>query len=293
VHAFLAVAEELHFRRAADRLHITQPPLTRTIKALESELGTDLFERSTRSVSLTPAGEALVGPARQVLAALEAAAEAARAAARGDTGRVRVAFAGVSTHPLVAELARNVRADRTAVDLELSSQNFARSALRKLVEGDTDIALGRWDFVPEGVVSRVVDRDDLVLAVPAQDALATAREVSFSQVRDRRFVSLPPQEGSVLVDRLQRLAAAQRFEPLVAQLAPDTQTALALVSAAVGLHLTLASVSANVVDPHVAFVPVARGESAELPDVHLRVAWRENEAVPVVRSVLATLLNRR
>ncbi len=94
----------------------------------------------------------------------------------------------------------------------------------------------------------------------------------------------------MLTDRLRRLAEAQRFVPEVVQVAPDTQTALALVSAEVGCLLTLSSVAANQADPHVTFVPVAASEERGLPDVHLRAAWRTDERSPAVRAVLAVLL---
>jgi len=290
VRAFLAVAEELHFRRAAERLHVAQPPLTRTIKLLERELGTTLFDRNTRSVTLTPAGRAMLEPAREVLEALRRATEAVRSAERGEVGLVRIAFAGVSTHPLVAALARSVRSERGGIELELSSQNFAQPALEKLATGATDIALGRWDIVPGSMASRVVMADELVLAVPATHPLAAADELHFAQLVNDRFVSLPAHEGSVLADRLRRLAQAQRFVPDVAQVAPDTQTALALVSAEVGCLLTLRSVAANVSDPHVRFLPVAAVEADALPDVHLRAAWRQDERSPAVRAVLDILL---
>lgn len=291
VRAFLAVAEELHFRRAAERLHMAQPPLTRTIKVLERELGTTLFDRNTRSVALTPAGQAMLEPAREVMEALRRATEAARSADRGEVGLVRIAFAGVSTHPLVASLARNVRSVRPGIELELSSQNFAQPAIQKLAKRETDIALGRWDIVPEGIATRVVMADALVLAVPATHQLAEEDEVHFAQLLGERFVSLPAHEGSVLADRLRRLAEAQRFVPDVAQVAPDTQTALALVSAEVGCLLTLTSVAANLSDPHVRFLPIAAGEAADLPDVHLRAAWRQAEQGPAVGAVLDILLS--
>lgn len=288
--AFLAVAEELHFRRAAERLFIAQPPLTRTIKLLERELGTRLFDRTTRSVALTPAGQALVEPARAVVAALDRAGEAVRSAERGEVGLVRIAFAGVSTHPLVATLARRVRSERPGIELELSSQNFAHPALQKLIDRQSDIALGRWDFVPEGIATRVIADDHLVLAVPATHRLADAGEVKFAQLREERFVSLPPHEGSVLPDRLERLAHAQQFMPHLVQVAPDTQTALALVSAEVGSHLTLGSVVQNSGDPHVRFLRVASEEVGDLPDVHLRAAWRQQGLGPAVNVVLGLLL---
>ena len=132
--------------------------------------------------------------------------------------------------------------------------------------------------------------DSLVLAVPATHRLAGHAEVGFAELEGERFVSLPVHEGSVLIDRLRQLAQAHRFVPDVAQVAPDTQTALALVSAEVGCSLTLASVAANLNDPHVRFVPVAAAEAGDLPDVHLRAAWRQDEQGPAVRAVLDILL---
>lgn len=289
--AFLAVAEELHFRRAAERLHIAQPHLTRTIKLLERELGTKLFERTTRSVSLTSSGRALVEPAREVLHAVRRATEAARSAERGTFGLVRVAFAGVSTHPIVAMLARQVRLQRPGIELELSSQNLAQSAVRRLVSGTTDLALGRWDVVPHGVATRVVAEDSLVVAVPVTHALASAVAVRAADLRGERMVTLPPEDGSVLADRLKSLTYSQQFAPEVVQVAPDTQTALALVSAEVGCHLTLASVARNIADPHVQYLPLGAVETRDLPDVHLRAAWRDLERSAAVRGVLEVLLD--
>ncbi|NUU20456.1 MAG: LysR family transcriptional regulator [Streptomycetaceae bacterium] len=284
--AFLAVAEELHFGRAAERLHVAQPPLSRTIKQLEHELGTRLFDRNTRSVALTAGGRALVGPAQEVVAALGRAEAAVRAAGNGDAGLIRIAFAGVSTHPLVARLARAVRSRHPGIRLELSSQNFAQPAMRKLVDGDTDIALGRWDVVPAEVCARVVLRDSLVVALPDTHPLAGARRVPIAELARDGFVSLPPHEGAVLPDRLRRLAQDAGFVADVVQVAPDTQTALALVGAEVGCHLTFASVARNATDPNVRFVPVANAPH----DVDLRAAWRRDRENPVVRTVLDRLL---
>jgi DNA-binding transcriptional LysR family regulator len=286
IRAFLAVAEELHFGRAAERLHIAQPPLSRTIKQLERELGSRLFERNTRSVSLTAGGQALVAPAKEVLEALRRAESAVRSAGDGEVGLIRIAFAGVSTHDLVARLARTVRSRRPGVQLELSSQNFAQPAMKKLVRGDTDIALGRWDVLPAEVAARVVLPDALAVAVPDTHPLAGATTVHIGQLADDAFVSLSPHEGAVLPDRLRRLAHDAGFVANVVQIAPDTQTALALVSAEVGCHLTLASVARNVTDPHVVFVPL----DAPAQEVDLLAAWRRDDRGPALRAVLDELL---
>jgi DNA-binding transcriptional LysR family regulator len=286
VRAFLAVAEELHFGRAAQRLHTAQPPLSRTIKQLERELGTTLFDRTTRSVTLTGSGQALLAPARDVLASVANAVDTVHAAATGQVGVVRVDFAGVSTHRIVAQLARAVRAQRPGIRLELSSQKFAQPAMRRLLAGESDLALGRWDLVPPEVSAEVVVEDVLVVAVPDTHPLAGRPRISMAELAGEGFVSLPPYDGAVLPDRLSRLARRHGFVVDVVQQAPDTETALALVSAEVGCHLTLGSVAANSSDPHVVFLQL--DEVTE--DVDLRAAWRSGDDGPALRAVVDQLL---
>lgn len=285
--AFLAVAQELHFGRAAERLNMTQPPLSRIIKQLETELGTRLLDRNTRSVKLTSSGQALVAPATEVFEALRRAEEAVRSADNGESGMVRIAFAGVSTHQLVARLARQVKSNRPRIQLELSSQNFAQPAMKKLVQGETDIALGRWDVIPAEVSSRVVMPDSLVVAMPDTHPLAGSRRIAMGRLATEAFISLTPFEGAVLPDRLRRLAHANGFVADIVQVAPDTQTALALVSAEVGCHLTLASVARNATDPHVVFIPLEDSTA----DVDLRAAWRRHDASPALQAVLEEVIS--
>ncbi|CAH0315816.1 MAG: LysR substrate-binding domain-containing protein [Rhodococcus sp.] len=287
--AFLAVAEELHFGRAAARLHVAQPPLSRTIKQLEKHLGARLFDRNTRSVKLTASGQALIEPARAVLEGLRSAEDAVKSAAGGESGLVRIAFAGVSTHRMVARLARIVRSEHPGIELELSSQNFAQPAMKRLLSGDTDIALGRWDVIPASVESEVVLVDHLVVAVADTHTLAGATRVDIDRLANEQFISLPFHEGSVLPDRLRRLAVARGFVADVVQIAPDTQTALALVAAEVGCHLTLSSVADNVTDPHVVFVPLCDSTA----DVDMRAAWRRDSTNPALRVVLQYVIGLR
>lgn len=282
VRAFLAVAEELHFGRAAERLHIAQPPLSRTIQQLERELGTLLFERSTRSVRITTAGQALVEPANAVLEAVRRAEGAVQAAQHGETGIVRLVFPGISTYQLVADWARLVRQVRPGIRMELSSQNFAQPAMRKLMDKEADAALGRWDVIPIGINTKVAMVDSLVVAMPDTHRLARNSSVTFAELVGDGFISLPPYEGAVLPDRLRRLAHAAGFATNVVQVAPDTEAALALVSAEVGCHLTLTSVAAHARRPHVHFVPL----SDETDDVSLRLAWRKDDRNAALDSVL-------
>lgn len=279
---FLAVAEELHFGRAAERLHMAQPPVSRMIQQLEREVGARLFDRSTRRVRLTAAGEALVGPAREILDAVRRAGATVAAAGRGEVGRVRVAYAGVSTHVIVGRLAKEVRRQHPGIQFELHSQNFAQPAMGKVIRGDMDLAMGRWDVVPAGIATRLLVRERLVLAMPASHPLAGADRIDMGQVAQEAFISLPPYTGAVLPDRLRRLSHAAGFEAEIVQISPDTWTAISMVAAEIGCTLTLSTVAENVYDPHVRFVPVVD----DTPPILLRMAWREDDADAALAAVL-------
>jgi DNA-binding transcriptional LysR family regulator len=280
---FLAVAEELHFGRAAERLHLAQPPVSRTVRQLERDLGADLFIRSTRSVQLTAAGAALMAPARGILAAVDSAKSTVLAADRGEAGTVKLAYAGASTHVLVGVLAREVRRTHPGIEFRLNSQDFALPALARVLRGEVDISLGRWDFVPAGVKSRIIVEEHLVMAVPASHRLAAQEEVHLAELAGEPFVALPPSEGSVLGDRLRRLSLGAGFDPDIVQRAPDSWTAMALVGAEVGCSLTVSTVAENVTDPHVHFLRVL---DETLP-IYLRMAWREASDNPALGLVLA------
>lgn len=288
--AFLAVAEHLHFGRAAEQLFMAQAPLSRTIQALESDLGGRLFERNTRSVSLTPAGKALMGPAREVLAAVAVAEAAVGAAVSGESGTVRVEFCGVAAHPLVAALSRGMRADNPGVHLDLTSQAVSRPTIRRLLDQEVDVGLGRFDNLPPGLDSEVLIDDSLVVAVPRSHRLAACQVVSFQDVAAEPFVSLPYATGSVTTDRLWRLGYAHGAGGVNnVQFAPDTPSCLALVGAEVGCHLALRSVARSSVNPNVVFIPLAHRECELVPDVHLRAAWRSGCVDPPVEAALGHL----
>lgn len=276
--AFLAVAEHLHFGRAAEQLFMAQAPLSRTIQALETDLGAKLFDRSTRSVALTPIGKALVGPAREVLDSVGAAQAAVAFALSGQTGVVRVEFCGVAAHPLVAALSRGMRADQPGIRVELTSQSVSRPTITRLLERQVDVGLGRFDALPPGLEGEVLIADSLVVAMPRNHRLAGSQVVSFRDLAADPFVSLPYASGSVTTDRLWRLGYAHGVGGVNnVQFAPDTPSCLALVGAEVGCHLALQSVARSSTNPNVVFIPLAQRECELVPDVHLRAAWRSGD----------------
>lgn len=280
--AFLAVAEELHFGRAAERLHIGQAPISRAIAQLERDLGAQLFVRTTRRVSLSPAGAALVAPATEALEAIRRGEVAVAAAERGEAGLVRIAFSGASTHVLVGRLAKAVREVHPGIDFQLDSAAFANPALDRVIRHETELGLGRWSFVPPEVSTRTIAVENLVIGMRRDHPLAQQESVSFEQLRGEEFVMLPPFPGSVLASELHRLARESRFIPKIVQVAPDSHTIVALVGAGVGVTLTVSSVAENNDHPDVTFVPVSDPHEPIL----LQLIWRKAEASPAVLEVL-------
>ncbi|KQQ01284.1 MULTISPECIES: LysR family transcriptional regulator [unclassified Rathayibacter] len=283
IRTFLAVAEELHFGRAAERLNMAQPPVSRSVQQLERSLGVALFDRSTRRVALTAVGESLVDPARAVLDAADRFRATAKAAAKGEIGHVRFAYAGASSNAMVGRVARAVKHRHPGIRFELLSQRFADLAMGSLVRGEIDIALGRWDHLPIGIDSRVLASEQLVLAVSETHRLASQETVRAEDLRGETFVSLPAETGSVLLDRLRTLGRRGGFTAEVAQYAPDTWTVMSLVSAEVGCSLTLSSVVESIADPHLRFLPLAE----PMDPVHLRMAWRSGRTDRALDAVLA------
>lgn len=276
------VAEELHFGRAAHRLHMAQPPLSRTIRRLEKELGAELFERSTRSVRLTESGRALVEPARAILDACRAAELAVTAAGSGQTGRVRIGFAGSSSHHLVGRWAKLVRRTHPGIEFVLDSSAYASEVVGKLTAGTLDIGIARLLFFPPGLASRVIARENLVVALPKEHDLASRETVRLADLAAEPWVMLPAEPGSMLRELLLRLAHDAGFTPRIVQSVPDSLSLVALVSAGVGCSMTVSSVAAHVASSEVVFVPLA--DHPEPVDV--RLVWREDDDSAALAEVL-------
>lgn len=280
--AFVVLAEELHFGRAAARLHMAQPPLSRLIRQLEADLGVALFERSTRSVRLTPQGEALVDPARELVELSHRMKEIARRADAGEIGRLRLGFSGASVHHLVAELARGLRRDRPGLTIEFMSSQLSHPGLERLIDGTLDALIGRWDFLPSDVDSRVLAREQLLIAMPAGHRLAQRREIAPDDLADEPWVVLPGGSGATLSNRLHLLGVEGRFVPRIVRTAPDSATEFLLVDAGVGIALTLSGVRDNLPTAGLVFRPLAPDPGV----VEVRLAWRTGNDSPALRAAI-------
>lgn len=279
---FLAVAEELHFGRAAARLNVTQPHLSREIRALETDLGGALFDRTTRRVELTAAGEALREPATEVLRQDGHARADVEAALRGDRGRVRLSFAGPSSQTLVGVLARTVRERHRDIDLAVRPERYGPLALRELREKATDLAIVRFEQAPTGVDSRLLGQERGVLAVPAGHRLADRSEVSFAELLDEPFITLPESVGSIVRSQFVSCCHNAGFAPKIIQTAPDSWTCVALVAAGAGLHYTTDSALRPMTLDGVRVVALAD----EVPPVFTYLVWRSGDRDAALARVL-------
>lgn len=279
---FLAVAEELHFGRAAAKQQMAQPPLSRLIRQLERQIGAKLFDRSTRHVAITAAGKALIGPAQELVRVSEQAHQSVREALEGETGHVRLGFAGASINRKVGELTRLVRSVRPGLMVELSSSQFSHLGLERVLEGSLDLVIGRWDFLPAEIDSSVIAREQVMVVLPTNHPLTAHSAVSMAQLKNDPWIVLPGGAGSALPGRLTSLAMAAGFVPKVEQTAPDSWTQLILVGAQMGCALSLDSVRDNISVDGVVFRPLVEADSP----LEVRMIWRRTDASPALRMVL-------
>jgi len=232
---FSVLAETLNFHRAAERLHISQPPLTVAIRKLEEDLGVSLFDRDPRGARLTAAGQAALGPAREALAAADQVREAVRQGSAGLSGRLSIGFIGSANGHLLPRIVSPFRQAYPQVELsleEMSSVDIVRGiAARRL-----DVGLVRLPVMDAAPVSiDVIERDVLVAALPRSDVLARRKIVRLSALSDRTFILYTP--VSVLHATIRLECHRAGFTPHVAQEAVQVQTILSLVEAGLGVAL--------------------------------------------------------
>lgn len=241
---FVTLAETRNFHRAAERLHMSQPPLTVAIRKLEEELGARLFLRGTRGVTLTPVGEAALDAARATLMQAERFCEAAREGAAGERGRLRIGFIGSATFELLPRIIPEYRRRYPAVELVLEEATSVDIA-RKIAAGALDVGLVRLPLMEVAAIdTAVIDRDELYAALPAASPLAQAETVTLSALADEPFIL---QSGiSILHSITLHACHAAGFVPHVAQEATQLSAVLALVRSGLGVALVPARAASAV-----------------------------------------------
>ena len=237
---FVAVAEELHFGRAAARLGIAQPPLSQQIRQLEREIGVDLFVRARR-VALTEPGRVLLVEARAILQRVAAATLAAQRAQRGETGALAVGVVASATYGVVPRIFRTFRARHPDVALTLAVMRSAEQAAA-LRAGQIQLGLARPPFGDETLRSETLLEEPVVVALPAGHRLATRHALRLRALADEPFVLFPRDRRPGWSDFVRGLCRAAGFEPRIGEEATELATAMTLVASGVGVTLVPASV---------------------------------------------------
>jgi DNA-binding transcriptional LysR family regulator len=236
--SFLAVAEQLHFGRAAAQLHITQPPLTRQIQQLEEYLGdVRLFDRTQRRVELTEAGTAFVAEARELLKRLEAAVERTQRVARGEAGHLRVGFISTADYSVLPALLKRFANEYPDVGVELLELT-GDEQLRGLHEGELDVGILIPSQPDPGLHWTPLYSEDLVAVVPRPGALARrSGPLPLRALRDESFVGFPRALAPSLFDRIIAYTERAGFSPRMAQEARQMQTIIGLVAGGMGVAI--------------------------------------------------------
>jgi len=279
---FVAVAEEAHFGRAAERLTMAQPPLSQQIKALEAEMGVTLFRRTTRKVELTAAGQQFLQRARGILAAVDDAVDEAVRVADGRLGRIAIGFTGSATYDLLPSLVRVLRADLPGIELDIRGEMLTPDQVAALTDGTLDLGLLRPPVRSAAVEVAVLRREPLIAVLPEHHPLASRDRVRLSDLRDEPFIGYPSHNRSVVYEAVIDACQEAGFVPGNVHEVGETSTLVSFVAAGLGVALVPASVQHLRITGAV-YLPLA-GTTRE---VELALAVRAGETSPLVARVRA------
>lgn len=281
---FIAVGEELHFGNAAKRLHMAQPPLSRQIRQLEEELGVALLTRTSRTVALTPEGEAFLKEARGVLDGLEGAIAKVQAMARGEQGSLAIGFMGPAALSSLPEVLRVFQRENSGVQLRLTTA-ASRDQLAMLRTKRIDLGFVLADgHELDEYASQLFWREPYVLAVPAAHPFARSMRISIADLRDEPMIVYPRHLQPNLFDSLIASFQQAGFSPCIAQESNTAQSTVALVAAGLGCALVPQSTQRNLVEG-VCFVEI----SEPLPPWEITMVWNGEEQGPLLDRFLETV----
>jgi DNA-binding transcriptional LysR family regulator len=278
---FIAVAEELNFSRAAQRMHMAQPPLSAAIRQLERELGVDLFARTTREVKLTDAGRAFLNGARRTLADAERAAADAKRAAAGELGRLRIAYSWSTRFDTLPALGRAFRAGHPGVEL-LSQEMWNARMPPAFGNGSIDVALSLCPEIAAELELAPIRKERLVVLLPAAHPLAREEAISLSALADDDFILFPREIAPRLYDAFVAIHRRAGFEPRVRSESFHTGWDLGVLAeipaAAVAPQTVAGGLPAGI-------VAVALAEPTDSLETY--VVWRSDDSSPAVAAFVA------
>lgn len=285
---FNAVATELHFGRAAEKLHIAQPPLSKQIQDLETELGFELFIRTKRSVALTPAGQVFLIEVDQIFQKLDRAIDIGRKTSRGELGQISIGFVGSATYNILPVMLRQFRDRYPDVQIELHELTTDRQ-LVWLREGKIDIGLIRPQNISLDFGSQIIFRESLVVALPSNHHLANLATIELSLLATEPFILFARQLAPGLYDPIITICQAAGFSPQVVQECTQMQTIVSLVSANMGISILPASIQEDKRQGVVYKLITAGSDIDQLATI--AIIWRLNDDSPTMKRLLEIVLN--
>ncbi|MDF5718530.1 MAG: LysR family transcriptional regulator [Rhizonema sp. NSF051] len=282
---FVTLAEELHFGRAAERLHIAQPPLSQQIRQLEIELGFDLFHRTKRKVQLTVAGLVFLEEAQQILKQLEQAIQIGRQTSRGEIGQLAIGFVSSAGYNVLPKILRTFRISLPGVVLELRELTTFQQ-VQWLRERRIDVGFIRPPIEETGFSTETIFREPLVVALPETHPLANKLNLSLASLCSEPFILFSRINAPGLYDTLISLCQQAGFSPMVVQEAIQMQTIVSLVAAEIGVAIVPASLQ------HLQRTGVVYKILQEAtPEVPLNMIWRQNDISPTVQQFIEVVRN--
>ena len=279
---FAAVAETCHFGQAAAQLHIAQPALSQAIRQLESELDVTLFTRTTRQVSLTPAGEFLRTEAARVLSAIDDSVRGVRRIGAGRHGLIRLGLTGTASFSHLPGIARVVKRELPEVALEIHADLLTPAQCERLESGALDLGVLRPPATGEGLTLRTLEVEPLALAIPVDHRLAVEPVVAMADLRTEPFIAYSARDSAVN-EAVLRSCREAGFVPRREHEAPSTAVLLALVAAGLGVAIVPASVRALPLEG------VVFRDLLDAGSVELALAYRTDDDNPVVDAVIEIL----
>ncbi|MEK8129930.1 LysR substrate-binding domain-containing protein [Paenibacillus filicis] len=277
---FIAVAEELHFNRAAKKLNMTQPPLSQQIQSLEEELGVQLLDRTKREVRLTPAGTIFLEESRSLIAQLERSIQRTQLAAQGKTGQLTLAFVDSAVGGTMVNVIKQFRERFPHVQLTLLEMTSAQQ-LKALHDGAIHIGFLRSADRSAFIASRLYTNESPVAVLPVTHPLASSSTLSLQSLADEAFVWFPHQMGGSFHDLLVGICREHGFEPRIVQEAVQMYTIVNLVAAGIGISIVPSSVSVFQ-RSDVVFLPFHE----DTPQLPLYAAWQPDNRNPVLTHFL-------
>ncbi|HWB61539.1 MAG TPA: LysR family transcriptional regulator [Chthoniobacteraceae bacterium] len=281
---FVAVAEELHFGRAALKLNIAQPPLSQQIRDLEQELGARLFHRTSRRVEMTAHGRLFLAEARDILSHARRASEMVKASQRGEFGSISIGFVTSAIYSVMTPTLRGFHSQFPEVEIHCREMATPEQ-INALHKRDISIGFLRTPITDDSIQTHLLQREFLVLVLPEDHPAARQSKVRLQDFASEPFILFPRRQGPGAYDQIITTCQNAGFSPILAQEGNEMQSMLGLVAAGLGVSLVPASLQ-NLRRPGIVYKPLSTPTS----EIEISLAMRKGESDPVERSFIEAAL---